>query len=421
MTSHLSTVYDWLTWIKNINPKGIDLGLDRIRLVVKKMDVLAFASPVIIVGGTNGKGSTVAALESIYKEAGYKVGTYTSPSFFKLNELIRIQKKDVSDEALIRAFAFVEANRDNIKLTPYEYYTLAALFILKKSHLDVIILEVCLGGRLDAVNIIDADISIVTSIGIDHTEYLGETREQIGFEKAGIFRSKHPAVCGDPKPTNSLINHAKKIQSSFYCQEKNFFFKKYIDHWVWSHQTILYENLPYNHLAVSNMSTALMAITLLQKKIPVPIEAIKKGLKNAKLFGRIQKLGTPIPTIIDVAHNVDSVKYLADFLKNQNHSGKTLAVFSMLSDKNILACMNIIKDFITNWYAAPLTSERAADKKQLSKAFQGANISQFNFFESIPAAYKAASSNANSNDQIIVFGSFHTVSEYYQTCFFYKI
>jgi dihydrofolate synthase/folylpolyglutamate synthase len=407
----LSTIGEWLDWIANQHSAEIELGLERIKPVAAKLGVLAFSCPVITVGGTNGKGSTVAGLEAIYAAAQYRVGSFTSPILFKHNEQVKINGQFASDDEFCAAFEKVEQARQNITLTPFEYQTLAALLIFKTYALDVLILEVGLGGRLDAVNIIDADVSVVTSIALDHVAWLGTTREAIAFEKAGIFRSGRPAICGDVNPPSTLLQYAKEIGATLYCQTKDFYYEERQSYWSWSFQTVEYNELPKNMFLTQNMSTVLMAITLLQNKLPVKREAIDRGLATAKLLGRIQVVDGSVTTIFDVSHNPAAVAVLATYLKKHTHLGKTRGVFSMLADKDIATSINVIRDDIDEWYVAPLQTQRTRSMEELKEAFFQEKIQQLKLFTTIVDAFEQAKQASQPADRIIVFGSFHTVAE----------
>lgn len=407
----LSTLPEWLAWIDKVHATEIDLGLERVKAVAERLDVLSPACPVITVGGTNGKGSTVAGLEAIYLAANYRTVAFTSPFLFKPNEQVRLNGKMVNDDALCAAFARVEEARGEIPLTPFEFFTLAALIIFKQHSPDVMILEVGLGGRLDAVNIIDANVAIIASIGIDHVNWLGHTREQIGFEKAGIFRSERPVVCGDFDPPNTLIEAAASISAPFYQQGRDFDFIDQGASWSWQSEIAKYEHLPKNALALQNLSSVLMAVTLLQLHLPVPPEAVVKGLLTVLLPGRIQIIPGEVTEIYDVSHNPAAIEFLINRLKTLNCAGKTYAVFSMLADKDIISSISTIRDWIDEWYVAPLNGKRAAPITMLEDSFTAAGVNQVSFFNSITAAYDQAASDAKSGDRILIFGSFHTVTE----------
>lgn len=407
----LSTLPEWLAWIDKVHATEIDLGLERVKAVAERLDVLSSACPVITVGGTNGKGSTVAGLEAIYLAANYRTVAFTSPFLFKPNEQVRLNGKMVNDDALCAAFARVEEARGEIPLTPFEFFTLAALIIFKQHSPDVMILEVGLGGRLDAVNIIDTNVALIASIGIDHVNWLGHTREQIGFEKAGIFRSERPVVCGDFDPPNTLIEAAASISAPFYQQGRDFDFTDQGASWRWQSETAKYEHLPKNALALQNLSSVLMAVSLLQLHLPVTPDAVVKGLLTVSLPGRIQIIPGEVTEIYDVSHNPAAIEFLINRLKTLNCTGKTYAVFSMLADKDIISSILTIRDWIDEWYAAPLNGKRAAPMTMLEDSFTAAGVNQVNFFNSITEAYDQAAHEAKSGDRILIFGSFHTVTE----------
>lgn len=409
---HLSTVSEWLEYLGSVHRCDIELGLDRVRAVAHRLDLLTPFAPVIIVGGTNGKGSTVAGLNAIYRAAGFHVGTFTSPYLIKHNEEVMIDDVMASDEAFCTSFATIERARGDISLTPFEFHTLAALLIFRAHPLDVIILEVGLGGRLDAVNIIDADVAIVASVDIDHIDWLGKTREAIGREKAGIFRSEKPAICGDFKPPETLLHYAREINAPLFCQNKDFYYSEGKNSWAWHFQETYYENLPQNALATQNMSSVLMALTLLQKKLPVTKEIISKGLTNLSLPGRVQIVKSKNNTIIfDVAHNPAACAYLAKRLKAMAIKGKIHAVFSMLYDKEISASIYHLREIVNEWYIAALSVKRAASSEILKKAFQENNIQHhLRVCETIEKAFQQAMLEAQKEDAILVFGSFYTVS-----------
>lgn len=408
---HFSTLSEWLAWIGSIHTTEIDLGLDRVKTVAARLGILSFDCPIIIVGGTNGKGSTVAALEAIYRVMGYRVGAFTTPILYKHNEQVRLNGELASDLAFCQAFEKIEAVRKETSLTPFEFCTLAALFIFKTQPLDVLLLEVGLGGRLDAVNIMEPDLSIVTSIGIDHVDWLGPTRETIAYEKAGIFRPNKPAVCGDSQPPMTLLDHAAKLHVPLFCQGKDFSYHETATHWSWTYQDLHYLNLPLSVLAIQNMSTVLMAVTLLQDCLPVTREAIDKGLTEVKLTGRIEIVNGPITWIYDVSHNPDSVALLAQRLHTLQRPGKTYAIFSMLGDKDILASIQGIQSMVDEWMVAPLFVKRAAGLDKLKHAFQTAGIENVTYFSSLGKAYRHVQSHVKQGDRVLVFGSFHTVAE----------
>lgn len=411
---HLYTLSEWLSWINEIHPSDICLGLERVKTVAERLNLLEPANIVITVGGTNGKGSTVAGLDHIYRAAGFKVGTFTSPYLFKHNEEVCINGVPASDALFCQAFEKIEQARGSTLLTPFEYHTLAALLIFRKQPLDVVILEVGLGGRLDAVNIINPDVAVITSIGIDHVDLLGHTREAIGFEKAGIMRPGIPVVCGDQGPPASLLSYAEKIGAVLFCRNRDFNYKTQLNKWHWWSKSESYDCLPINNLMLQNMSTVMMVINVLQPHLPVTRDAIETGLKNTELPARIQIMPGPVTEIYDVAHNPAAVACLAEKISTLPCPGKTLAVFSMLADKDITSCIHEIKEFITAWYIAPLAVKRAASFEKLCEAFTQSDAKPIHSFPNLTHAYDQARKHATIEDRIIVFGSFHTVSQVWQ-------
>jgi dihydrofolate synthase/folylpolyglutamate synthase len=405
---HLSTLSAWLDWIGSVHNKEIDLGLDRIHKVASRLGVLKPSCKLVTVGGTNGKGSVVAGLEAIYLAAGYRTGAFTSPFLFVHNEEVRVNGNMADDTAFCDAFEKIEAVRGDVSLSPFEYHTLAALLIFQEANLDLMILEVGLGGRLDAVNIMDADVAIVTSIGIDHVEWLGHTREAIAVEKAGIFRAHKPAICGDDHPPASLAQAAAQVGAKFYQQGKDFHFAEANDNWSWRSAGYEYVQLPRNNLLTRNMSTVLMAVTQLQESLPVNEDAIRHGLQNAALTGRIQIVAGPVIQIFDVAHNPAAAQVLAERLHHMPCAGKTVAVFSMLGDKDIAGTVAAVADEIDEWYIAPLTCKRAASVGQLKEHTVSLGLKIY--FDSVRDAYQAAMGDAKAGDRVVIFGSFYIVA-----------
>lgn len=399
----------WLQKISALHPKSIDLGLERVRTVAHRLGITK-CCPLITVAGTNGKGSVVAGLEAIYLQANYRVGAFTTPYLFKFNEIVRIQGQEATDEQFIQAFQLIDAARKEISLTVFEFNTLAALLIFQAADLDLWILEVGLGGRLDAVNLLDADIAIVTSIDIDHAEILGDTREKIAKEKAGIFRRGRPAICGDFSPPITLMEEANRIQAIWYCQNEHFKFTVQQTDWVWEGLNNRWR-LPFPKLALQNMSTVLMAIELLLPIFPLVEQDLYTALSKVTLPARIQVIPGEVTTILDVSHNPASAQWLKNYLVNNPGTGKTLAVFSMLADKDILTTLNMMQKAIDEWFVAPLLFERAASLPYLKTAFQRAGISAVKFFLTIKEAYEMAQAHSQIDDRIVAFGSFHTIAE----------
>jgi dihydrofolate synthase/folylpolyglutamate synthase len=407
---NLKTLVAWQDYIASIHSFSIELGLARVGEVARRLNLLTPKCPVITVAGTNGKGSTVAGLEAVYMAAGYKVGAFTSPYLFRLNEEVRIQGVEIDNAGLCAAFAKVEAARGETTLTTFEFNTLAALEIFYAANLDVILLEVGLGGRLDAVNIIDPDVAVVTSIAIDHADRLGNTRELIGREKAGIFRAQIPVVCGDFSPPDSLLKFADTLNAPLFQQGKNFKFTSGAANWHWQSEKNNFENLPIPSLALQNMSTVLMTIEILQEKLPVERNAIDYAFTEVKLPARIQIFPGCVTRIFDVSHNPAAAEFLVEKLKTLPCEGKTRAVFSMLADKDIVGTIDIMKKIIDGWYVAELPVERGISMEILLEKFRKAKVKEVQSHHDIVQAYQAATDDSTAGDRVIVFGSFYVVS-----------
>jgi dihydrofolate synthase/folylpolyglutamate synthase len=416
------TLADWLALLESRHFKTIDMGLDRVVQVKDRLQ-LQFDCPVIMVAGTNGKGSTCAMLESILLRAGYKVGLYIKPHFLDFNERARIGGESASDAALIASFEAVEAQRGDISLTYFEFTTLAIMHLLAEAKLDVVILEVGLGGRLDAVNIVDADVSIVTSVDIDHIEYLGDTREKIGFEKAGIFRAGKTAVCSDPVPPQSLIDHANAIGADLWLLGRDFNYTGDKQQWNYGGRGQRRNALGYPSLRGANQllnaSAALAALEALRDRLPVSAQEVRSGFVMMDLPGRFQVLpGQPL-VILDVAHNPHAAATLAQNLDNMGFHPYTYAVFGAMLDKDIEGIVAQLKTRIDHWCLTALPLPRAASGEQLKErlleagvhAEQGADAqSSILSFDSPELAYANALRRAGENDRIVVFGSFLTVA-----------
>lgn len=405
----LSTMQDWLTYIGSVHQQPIDLGLDRVRAVAERLNILETGATVIVVGGTNGKGSTVAALNAIYRAAGYRVGVFTSPFMFKHNEEVMINDVLAEDAAFCVAFEAIEAVRGEVTLTPFEYHTLAALCIFKQHPLDVWVLEVGMGGRLDAVNIMDADLAIITSIALDHQAWLGNTRETIAFEKAGILRHGRPAVIAELEPPLSLLAAVEAVGSVAAYVGKDYKIEKTNKAWSFISNVII-KDIQDTQLYPNNLAAAVKAVLLLEAKRPVSEAQIRQGLARAVLPGRQQCIKGEVTHILDVAHNPHATALLCERLNAKDEAGETIAVFSMLSDKDIVASLQCVSGAIDHWCVAPLESDRGASAQQLKTAFDLAGITAVDFSETMSAAYAAAKKRAVVGDRIVVFGSFVTVA-----------
>jgi dihydrofolate synthase/folylpolyglutamate synthase len=415
--ARFKTLQTWLDWQEQFHPRPIRLGLERVSQVFKRL-YPHYAKPfTIIVGGTNGKGSCVAFLEAIYKAQGYKVGTYTSPHIIRYHERIKINGSPVDDEQICHAFTRIEAVRKNVSLSYFEFGTLAALDIFSRQKVDIQLLEVGLGGRLDAVNIIDADLSLITSLSIDHVDLLGGTRNAIGTEKAGIFRTNIPAVIGDLNPPLSIFQVAKKIKTPLLCLNEAFFYQKKSHYWLWRSEQKTYSNLPYPALTgkhqFNNAATVLMAITQLQPLLPVQRLSIERGLKQVNLQGRFQLINTSPPLLLDVGHNPQAVQMLADYLSSRFKTQKIYAVFSIMADKDISGILDVMKTQVDHWFISPLKTPRVMKNSVLQKNFAQKNMANVCFgFQTFKDTFHAAKETAQKDDLILIFGSFFLVSEY---------
>ena len=419
----MKTLQEWLSHLETAHSAGlIDMGLERVGEVKKRMG-LQPQCPVVVVAGTNGKGSVCAYLSQIYTQAGFKVGTLTSPHLLRYNERIAINTRPVEDAAIVASFERIEAARAGISLTYFEFNTLAAVDIFIREKVDVMVLEVGLGGRLDAVNVFDADCAVVTSVDLDHQAFLGDTVEQVGFEKAGVFRSGKPAICGQNPAPESLVAHAEAIGAKLLMVQRDFDFAS-LENIQWNYRfhpqhsddpARNRNSLPFPALRgayqLSNAACALTVLECLNEKLPVDIGAIKRGLLLVENPGRFQVLpGRPL-TVLDVGHNPHAARALRRSLINLAFAQKRTAVFSMLSDKDIDGVLEIVKDQFDEWYIAPLDVPRGMTAEALQAKLEAQNIENIQTFTSVREAYRAALAKAGENDRIVVFGSFHTVAD----------
>ena len=407
---------DWLGWIEQLHPRVIDLGLERVAAVLQAMKLARPSFTVITVGGTNGKGSTVTLCDAILRAAGYRVGAYMSPHLIRYNERVRVDGRMVSDRELCDAFERVEAHRGDARLTYFEYGTIAALDIFTRQSVDIAILEVGMGGRLDAVNAVDPDIAVVTSIGIDHVDWLGPDRESIGREKAGIFRAARPAVCGDLDPPASLIDSAERSGATLYRIGREFSAMPAPPGWSYQFGERLRAGLPFPLLRgdyqLRNAACALTALELLADRHPTTQAQIRQGLLTAFVPGRFQVLPGAVPTILDVAHNEQAAQALADNLAQHRVLGRTHAVFGMLVDKSIADVARAVADRVDAWYAVTLGGARGARADNIARALVQAGVrGSVAQFDSAVAGYEAARAAAGPTDRVLVFGSFYTVGD----------
>lgn len=407
---------DWLTHLEQLHNTEIDLGLARITKVGEVLDLINFGAKVITVAGTNGKGTTCAYLEQILIDAGYKVGVFSSPHIARYNERLRINKQELADAHHCQAFAVIEKARADISLSYFEFSTLACLYLLQQEQCDFILLEVGLGGRLDATNMVEPDISVITTIGIDHVDWLGDNREDIGFEKAGIFRAHKPAICGDLDTPSSVLKHAQAIDANLQLAGRDFKQSELDNnHWQWQGAQSI-GPIKQTLMPVQNASTALAVIEALQLNIKK--SQLISSIEQAQLAGRLQFMsGYPCDLYLDVAHNPQSAAYLASQVKRlRNNKGEDCnvhAVVAMLSDKDMKGTLSEINAQISSYAFASLDCFRGATAQQLFDAFSQskANKQSVSCFENVTDALDKVIKNAQSSDIILVFGSFFTVSE----------
>ena len=406
---------DWLVHLESLHPKSIALGLERVNEVKARLD-LHPAFTIITVGGTNGKGSTCAMLESILGIAGYRTGLYTSPHLIHYNERVRIGREAVDDASLSLAFQAVENARGNIPLTYFEFGTLAAVWLFSERKVDVALLEVGLGGRLDAVNAFDADCAIVTSIGLDHTDYLGQTLDAIGAEKAGIYRSAKPAIFGDEGMPLTISDRANQIAADLQQFGKDFRFSRQNTQWQFHGRRGNHHGLPYPALRggyqLKNASAALAGLDELKMSLPVALQDIKRGLLEIDLPGRFQVLPGRPTVILDVAHNPAAVTVMAQQLSNMGRFPQTHAVFGMLKDKDIASVVGVMASLVDTWHLGSIDAARGASADELLAYLTKLNLGRpMICYPSIARAYESACRAASQDDRIVVFGSFYTVAE----------
>jgi dihydrofolate synthase/folylpolyglutamate synthase len=425
---------DWLIYLESLHPKTIALGLGRVAQVKQRLN-LQPDFPIIVVGGTNGKGSVCAMLESILHAAGYRVGCYTSPHLLHYNERVRIAKNQVSDAELCAAFEKIEQVRKphqldsrlrgndgllEIPLTYFEFGTLAAMQCFIDHKVEVAILEVGLGGRLDAVNAFDNDCAVIASVDIDHTDYLGDTREQIGFEKAGIFRAGRVAICADADVPQAMVEHAEKIGAQLWRIGNEigneFSFTLHQGQWDYRSKANTRNALPYPALRgafqLNNASAALAALDVLKDRLPVSMEAVRRGLGEVQLAGRFQFVPGKPTLILDVAHNPHAARSLAQNLASLPPCPHTYAIFAMLKDKDIPAVVEALDPHIDTWLAAGIETPRGATAGEMEHVLQQRMVrGDIHAFKRIDEALRYAYNAAGENDRIIAFGSFYTVAE----------
>ncbi len=416
MTKRFDTVSEWLDWQQTIHPLNIDFKLERILSVYKELDIPKIANKVITVAGTNGKGSTVSFLESILKSKNYKVGTFTSPHISKYNERIRINGEEVDDKHLLNAFELIDEKRGNTTLTYFEFATLSAFYLFSKSDLDVAVLEVGLGGRLDATNIIDSDVSIITSIGIDHTEFLGNTIDSIALEKAGVMRSFKKSIFAQEKAPSALLKYAKNKNVNLLIHNNDYAIKREDKTWSFKYKDFKITKIPnlkmvgdyqYNYAAAS-----LLALEDIFPECLDDHHIIKNALSNTQIPGRFQYLERSPDIILDVAHNEDAAKSLAMNIQAIGHK-KVNVVLSVLNDKDVYSIVEPFSSFVDHWYIGTIDSERGMNADEIKYRINSMFKNKFSIqtYSSVSAAFHAAKNNQSSDELLLIYGSFYTVSE----------
>ncbi len=405
-----ASLSEWLGYLEALHPTEIDLGLDRLRQVAERLDITSLPCKVVTIAGTNGKGSTVALLESVLRAAGYQTGCYTSPHFLHYNERIALNGEPVADELICNAFAAIEKARGDISLTYFEFGTLAAFLVFAEQKPDVAILEVGLGGRLDAVNLIDPDVSVVTTIALDHESWLGSDIEQIGREKAGIFRAGKPAIIGSQQIVGSVRETAEALGCSSVDQlGYQYRWSEAEKGWNWQQLNadgdvvLQYLQLPEVNLPTDNAATVLQVIQRLG--LDLSAKAIYQGLATAQLTGRMQRVGR---FMLDVAHNPHAAEYVAKRLPAP--SGKRVALLGMLDDKDIESVLDIMAPHFDAWYLAQLDGPRATDVKRIESHLSAKGCDNMRSFENVSSALDGVLQETNDQDLVFVFGSFFTIA-----------
>jgi dihydrofolate synthase/folylpolyglutamate synthase len=414
--TRFSRLSDWLDWQTTLHPNRIDLGLERVAEVARRMGLRKPSCTVVSVAGTNGKGSSVALLDAIYRAAGYRTATYTSPHLRRYNERIVIDGCEVTDEALCTAFAGVDRAREDISLTYFEFGTLAALYLFERAAPDIAILEVGMGGRLDAVNIVDADVALVTCIDIDHSAWLGSDRDSIGHEKAGIYRAGRPAICSDPTPPDSVRQGALDMGAHWCARGAGFDYRATADGWSWFGTSMNYEALPLPALAgmhqLDNAAGVLAVVEALQGVRPVRRGAIEQGLRTVWLQGRCQHVPGEVDLLVDVAHNPAAAATLAGYLRARPPAACTWLVLGMLDDKDVAGFAGALRECIDVWCLAGLPVERGLSAAALQLRCGGVIDGRPTLlFDTVTAAMKHIQRHAGPGDLVVACGSFFSVAE----------
>ncbi|MDX3774280.1 bifunctional tetrahydrofolate synthase/dihydrofolate synthase [Chromatiaceae bacterium AAb-1] len=403
------TLTDWLCYIEQRHPvHQIELGLSRIAAVAIRASLAILPGKKILIGGTNGKGTTARCLEQLLLAQGFSTGVYSSPHLLRFNERLRINEQDVSDEQWVEAFAFIEQLRQDTELTYFEFTTLASFYILKQADVDFCLIEVGLGGRLDATNIIEPDISVITTVDLDHQDFLGNSRELIGYEKAGIFRAARPAVVGELLVPQSVYDAAAELGCQLSVVNQHYHYQQHEANWSWQGQTQGYQQLPRSAVPVQNMATSL---TVLEQLGHLPDEAtVRQVLPHISLAGRMQWLQQHPAVIVDVAHNPQSAQYLAEQLTRlKPHYRKLIAFTGMLKDKDIAGSLLPLTALFDKWHLVSLGGARGASAAMLAQVLAECTAPQQQH-EDVVVAYSSALSQLQQDELLVVFGSFITVS-----------
>lgn len=415
MTSR--SLADWLAYLEQLHPTAIDMGLDRVRAVAARMAMTRPAPLVVTVTGTNGKGSTCAFIASLLNAQGLKIGSYSSPHLLRYNERVLLSGREASDAELCEAFAVVEGARGEISLTYFEMGTLAAFWLFERAGLDAVVLEVGLGGRLDAVNVVDADLAVITNIGLDHADWLGNSRESVAYEKAGILREGKPALCGDLDPPQPLLDHANSLSAPLLLRGRDFDLAMGAGDWHWrgvdaAGAPLELHGLPLLTLPMENAALALQAYAMLG--LPWDPARLARALLQTRVVGRLDSRqvvwnGRRIALLLDVGHNPHAAAFLAQRLEQRPVAGTRLAVFGLLADKDLAGVLDALVPSISDWAVAPLPTPRTQSATQLAAALleRGASVSEY---ATIEQALEAQCARAESVDEILVFGSFYCVA-----------
>ncbi|MBM7074159.1 bifunctional tetrahydrofolate synthase/dihydrofolate synthase [Shewanella sp. 202IG2-18] len=396
---------EWINYLISQHPVEIDMGLSRVREVAKRLNLLNLGeTKIITVAGTNGKGTTCAFLENIFLNANYQVGVYSSPHLLKFNERVRINNRNATDDQLIEAFKQIELAREEITLTFFEYSTLSALYVFKQQAVDIVLLEVGLGGRLDATNMIDANIAVLTSIGLDHQEYLGNTRESVGIEKVGVCRKERPAIIGEPEVPHAVKQRLKEIGANTYFVGDDFNSFDESNHWSFNGLRVI-NNIPAPQLPLQNAVTAIQ--TALMFDPTLTDEMIKSGVEQASLPGRMELVSQQPKVYLDVAHNPQSAQYLKRQL-NKFEGKRVFALCGMLKDKDIQSVIQCLQTEFYEWNLVSLDVSRGAESSELAECFDSQQ--NINCFGDLNEAWANLKLKITDDDVVIVFGSFYTVA-----------